>query len=406
MKKQIRFFKLKRSHPNQQGVTMVEVLLAASISILIGMAVMRIMGNASKGMRKVETDSELRDFRNQITNFLSNGDNCANTFRVNYGAFGGAGANINMRNGTNNAQTNSGAGVRPQFYSADRRFYELSENGGLAPNPAYNFVVAKASNGLNAITSTETFDPDQPLPGAPNWYLDYVRIYQMDEDPFPNNSIGRCAIEFKVKRNSNNAAASTARSIGVFEKTFWINLNCSMSDGTDGHPNGSMNFCAPTTSIQTGYWSLITPNTPSDGIRSTVAGPVVIDGGQSLEIRGTGTISIDSDQRFKKDEKVLNRVSEKLNHINGYSYFMRTKEFPERNFSSTEQIGVFAQEVEAQFDGVVVTRNDGYKGVDYIKLIPVLIQAHKEQENKIKTQQEQIKALNRKIDLMLKKESK
>ena len=49
----------------------------------------------------------------------------------------------------------------------------------------------------------------------------------------------------------------------------------------------------------------------------------------------------------------------------------------------THDIGVIAQEVEAVLPDAVRDRDDGYKGVNYEKLIPLLIQAIKEQQSDI-----------------------
>ena len=51
-----------------------------------------------------------------------------------------------------------------------------------------------------------------------------------------------------------------------------------------------------------------------------------------------------------------------------------------------EDTGVIAQEIEALgLPGIVVTRENGKKAVRYEKLVPVLIQAIKELEARVKT---------------------
>ena len=51
-----------------------------------------------------------------------------------------------------------------------------------------------------------------------------------------------------------------------------------------------------------------------------------------------------------------------------------------------EDTGVIAQEVEALgLPGLTVTRGDGIKAVDYEKLVPLLIEAIKELEARVKT---------------------
>ena len=49
----------------------------------------------------------------------------------------------------------------------------------------------------------------------------------------------------------------------------------------------------------------------------------------------------------------------------------------------THDVGVIAQEIEAVLPDAVRDRDDGYKGVDYEKIIPLLIQAIKELNAKV-----------------------
>ena len=56
------------------------------------------------------------------------------------------------------------------------------------------------------------------------------------------------------------------------------------------------------------------------------------------------------------------------------------------HFQSMQDTGVIAQEVEALgLPGITTTREDGTKAVRYDRLIPVLIQAIKELEARVKT---------------------
>ena len=76
--------------------------------------------------------------------------------------------------------------------------------------------------------------------------------------------------------------------------------------------------------------------------------------------------------------------------LNGYHYFFKTKKFADRKFSDKKQIGLIAQEVELIYPELVATDTKGYKSVNYVKLVPVLIEAIKEQHQFIAQQQTQI----------------
>jgi hypothetical protein len=113
----------------------------------------------------------------------------------------------------------------------------------------------------------------------------------------------------------------------------------------------------------------------------------------------TGAITACSDIRYKKNIIPLENALEKVLKLNGVTYLWKISEFPNKNFSSKMQIGVIAQEVEKIYPQLVVTDTDGYKSVDYSKLTPILLEAIKEQQKMISTQQnilaEQQKALNK-----------
>ncbi len=63
------------------------------------------------------------------------------------------------------------------------------------------------------------------------------------------------------------------------------------------------------------------------------------------------------------------------------------------NFPSGTQIGVIAQDVEQVLPELVLTDGDGLKSVDYVKIIPVLIEAMKEQQKQLDEQNAKIQQL-------------
>lgn len=97
-------------------------------------------------------------------------------------------------------------------------------------------------------------------------------------------------------------------------------------------------------------------------------------------IATNGAIVCSSDLRFKKDITPLQNSLDKVISLRGVNYSFRTEEFPDRNFSSTPQIGFVAQEIEKIYPEFVVTDQAGFKSVDYSRLTPVLVEAVKEQQ--------------------------
>lgn len=95
----------------------------------------------------------------------------------------------------------------------------------------------------------------------------------------------------------------------------------------------------------------------------------------------SGPLSQWSDRRIKKDIVRLDQSLEKLTRLNGYSYKYNEK----AAFTTTDKkyLGLIAQEVQREFPELVQEGGDGHLTLDYIGLIPVLIEAIKEQQVEI-----------------------
>ncbi|WP_233794261.1 tail fiber domain-containing protein [Dyadobacter sp. CY343] len=91
-----------------------------------------------------------------------------------------------------------------------------------------------------------------------------------------------------------------------------------------------------------------------------------------------GTLTQNSDIRLKEYLKPLNGSLGKLYDLKGYHY-----QWKDKTRSQALQTGLIAQEVETVFPELVETDKEGYKSVNYIGLIPHLLEAVKElkQEN-------------------------
>jgi len=97
-----------------------------------------------------------------------------------------------------------------------------------------------------------------------------------------------------------------------------------------------------------------------------------------------------SDIRFKKNIRSLKYGIKEIMKIRPVSYDL--KETKEKRL----HLGVIAQEIEKVIPEIVTTTNDldGYKAVDYVKLVPVLIKGMQEQQKKIDEMAVKIELLN------------
>ena len=95
----------------------------------------------------------------------------------------------------------------------------------------------------------------------------------------------------------------------------------------------------------------------------------------SQDITVSGDVTISSDARLKSNIVSLGSTLSKLLLIDGKSYIM--------NKSGKEKIGILAQEVQEVFPELVSKDANEMLSVNYQGLVPVLINAIKEQEDKI-----------------------
>ncbi|HSC54408.1 MAG TPA: tail fiber domain-containing protein [Phnomibacter sp.] len=103
-----------------------------------------------------------------------------------------------------------------------------------------------------------------------------------------------------------------------------------------------------------------------------------------------------SDARFKKNIEPLQESLDKVLQMQGVSYDMKTEEFPNEHFDATHQVGLIAQDIEKIVPEVVSVGPNGYKAIDYAKLVPLLIES-------IKAQQAMLEKLQAEMDAMKKK---
>ncbi|MCK9626634.1 MAG: tail fiber domain-containing protein [Bacteroidales bacterium] len=111
--------------------------------------------------------------------------------------------------------------------------------------------------------------------------------------------------------------------------------------------------------------------------------------GYTLTVNGTAWVTSGawsgSDARWKKNVANLSSASslEKIMALNPVTYEWKVDDYPELKFTEGTQLGFIAQDMEKVIPEVVTTDNDGYKGISYEKIIPVLTSAMQEQQEQI-----------------------
>jgi hypothetical protein len=107
-----------------------------------------------------------------------------------------------------------------------------------------------------------------------------------------------------------------------------------------------------------------------------------------LQVNGdiiANSIAGSSDARFKTNIAPIQNPLQKVMQLRGVNFDWNTKAFPDRKFSDQKAIGFIAQDVEKVLPEVVQTEktSEGYKAVQYDKVVALLVEAIKEQQKQI-----------------------
>jgi hypothetical protein len=112
------------------------------------------------------------------------------------------------------------------------------------------------------------------------------------------------------------------------------------------------------------------------------------------DIRATGDIYAlaSSDQRLKENILPISNPIEKIKQIGGYTFNWNDVS---KKPTHIEEIGVMAQEVQQVLPQIVREKGDGFLGVDYEKIVALLIEGVKQQQEEIDVLKNEIIKLNK-----------
>jgi hypothetical protein len=192
----------------------------------------------------------------------------------------------------------------------------------------------------------------------------------------------------------NNGMLTIGQSTSTTNNGNWSLENCNSC------PNPGLNFWKPWPTASWGNYKLYIRDNGKVGINCDG------DNTYQLKVNGsiyaTSSVTWASDKRFKTNIVKVENSLEKLLKINTYSYkFIQINEksradnfedktLPSYNFDDKTHFGVLAQELETVFPELVQKDDNGYLGVKYTELIPVLIGAVQEQQKLIQQLQKEI----------------
>lgn len=130
------------------------------------------------------------------------------------------------------------------------------------------------------------------------------------------------------------------------------------------------------------------PYLPTSG--GTISGALTVTG----QILSNADVVAYSDARMKTNVVKIESALDKVSKISGYTYDMQGIEFGEQR-----QAGVLAQELKEVLPEAVITDDNGYYAVRYTNIIPLLIEALKEEKSKRESLEERLAKIERMLDI-------
>lgn len=195
----------------------------------------------------------------------------------------------------------------------------------------------------------------------------------------------------KTFRNQSISFTLTLLSVFIFTSTSWGQIKVMSTGkvqiGTYPNTNATLNL------YSNDVPSLISDAVFSfgwgDAIKSyvnradAIAFSVWYGGSRTVRIMGNGdfwsnTSIYSSDEKLKEKILPIENAKSMLRKLNGVSY-----NFIKQEDKTRRHLGFLAQDVEKIFPNIVYQTDSGVKGIAYVELIPVIIEALKEQAEEI-----------------------
>jgi hypothetical protein len=197
---------------------------------------------------------------------------------------------------------------------------------------------------------------------------------------YPNATTPVAETHFQILQNRNGAPRMGFYK-AFYDGTTYDRIYNILSNGDMEYENNFLITGSLTTldSLSAGTTSTNQHNLVGKLIVSSSTTPALAVSG-AIEATGEITAFASSDERLKLNMEPITNALQKVMQIGGYEYdWDETKQRDKKG----HDVGVSAQEVQKVLPEVVKERDTGYLAVRYEKMIPLLIEAIKEQQNEI-----------------------
>lgn len=214
---------------NQRGMSLIEVIVASTISIIIAMGVIKINETSQQGFKSIELKSELSTSQNRVQAALMSQQKCS--------AQSSGGMSLTQSGPYNTWAALASDGITPPIapHGGYTR-YLVIDTLELVTGPGDGDYGTAGDNTFMTLTNGSI------LPGSPNWTVrDSLRLYPYH--PTNNNATPNvCYLMVPVQKTTSAARSST----GGDEKNLWYELSCDI-DGA-----GAMTSCAAAGAVAEG----------------------------------------------------------------------------------------------------------------------------------------------------------
>ncbi|HLE10561.1 MAG: hypothetical protein A2504_14145 [Bdellovibrionales bacterium RIFOXYD12_FULL_39_22] len=345
-----------REMRTSNGFTLIEILTSAALLALIAVAVSSLFKTQMEGVKQVETRYDILSIQNEIESILLSGENCLSTISP-------------LQN--DKAIEHIVSGTTAKFIAGSEIQYGSSRVKILS----YNADTTQLEN--NKLNITVTFEK--------------------------GNKKTKKAIELSVD-NSDLKLIASCNSIFANKENEILKFG---PPGTDGvYIDGELNLGIKTENpgaaldvagaIKADSLEIGTTNIGSGGlsvdslaVNNVTVAALITSSSASFSTLTVDNTAYTSDERLKSKIDILKNSSKKIEQLQGVSYYFRDN--PNRT------MGLIAQQVETVYPELVHTDNAGVKGLNYIGLIAPMIETIKEQNVKIRQQDEAILNLQKEL---------
>jgi hypothetical protein len=250
-------------------------------------------------------------------------------------------------------------------------------------------------------------------PGASSTQLTFMNLFSTGNIAWGTNNVSRMFLASDGKLSIGTSTAATTLTVGAADGTVAgeITLNPSTTQYEGGQITMKKSLVGSTSD-----WTIDQYGTTASDARlrffssSESNGFVIKENGfigmgtsaptVRLQVSGdiiANSIAGSSDIRFKKDISPIDNPLAKVIALRGVNFNWNTSDFPQRMFSEKRTMGFIAQEVEKVVPEIVQTENtaEGYKSVQYDKVVALLVEAVKAQQKQIQQLKREVKKLKK-----------